>query len=783
MRAIKNLLSVDLGRRTLAFQLRLLALATALPLLLLAMIIFLQMVNQERQSIRQGLLTNARTLAGLVDSEIGTHAAIASTLANSPELQAGNFQEFWQEANKALEFVPGSWLKVTSPDGTTLMATLVPVGTALPILAAQELVARAFATGKIQVSDVLLAATSQRLSILVMVPVYRDGKPIFCITIGVPPDRFLKLLETQYSQDYVVAIADRQGKFVARIPEHTERLGTQIAPGWRKAIAEAREGWSQNVSVEGNWILTGYAPTSHGWTVGVAQLEAELDQPVRQLLWSIAIVASVLLLSSLGLAWWLSSRAGRNMAALAEAARAIGQGTQALPQQPSFLEAHIIAESLATASKELHQRGEDLERINNQLETQVSERTSDLVAEMRRREEIEGTLRQSQKMDAIGQLTGGIAHDFNNMLTIVIGNIDTLQRRLRNADPEISAPLLKPAEAAMKGARNAAKLTHRLLAFARQQPLAAKPVDVRTLVSDMADMMTRMAGETVKIETVSGAGLWPALADENQLENALLNLVVNARDAMPNGGQITVETSNAYLDESYVAQVGDIKAGQYVMLSVSDTGTGIPPDKIHKVFEPFFTSKPPGQGTGLGLAMIHGFVKQSGGHIRIYSEVNEGTTVKIYLPRMPAADTPPVERSERKQPVARALAGETILLVEDDDGVRDYAVEVLRDAGYQVIALADGKSALAALSETERVDILFTDVVLGGDLNGRQLAEEFSKKFPGVPVLFTTGYTRNAIVHHGRLDAGVNLLNKPYTSQQLGDKLRQLINSSRPDLD
>ncbi len=783
MRAIKNLLSVDLGRRTLAFQLRLLALATALPLLLLAMIIFLQMVNQERQSIRQGLLTNARTLAGLVDSEIGTHAAIASTLANSPELQAGNFQEFWQEANKALEFVPGSWLNVTSPDGTTLMATLVPVGTALPILAAQDLVARAFATGKIQVSDVLLAATSQRLSILVMVPVYRDGKPIFCITIGVPPDRFLKLLETQYSEGYVVAIADRQGKFVARIPEHTERLGTLIAPGWRKAIAEAREGWSQNVSVEGNWILTGYAPTSHGWTVGVAQLEAELDQPVRQLLWSIAIVASVLLLSSLGLAWWLSSRAGRNMAALAEAARAIGQGTQALPQQPSFLEAHIIAESLATASKELHQRGEDLERINNQLETQVSERTSDLVAEMRRREEIEGTLRQSQKMDAIGQLTGGIAHDFNNMLTIVIGNIDTLQRRLRNADPEISAPLLKPAEAAMKGARNAAKLTHRLLAFARQQPLAAKPVDVRTLVSDMADMMTRMAGETVKIETVSGAGLWPALADENQLENALLNLVVNARDAMPNGGQITVETSNAYLDESYVAQVGDIKAGQYVMLSVSDTGTGIPPDKIHKVFEPFFTSKPPGQGTGLGLAMIHGFVKQSGGHIRIYSEVNEGTTVKIYLPRMPAADTPPVERSERKQPVARALAGETILLVEDDDGVRDYAVEVLRDAGYQVIALADGKSALAALSETERVDILFTDVVLGGDLNGRQLAEEFSKKFPGVPVLFTTGYTRNAIVHHGRLDAGVNLLNKPYTSQQLGDKLRQLINSSRPDLD
>jgi CheY-like chemotaxis protein/anti-sigma regulatory factor (Ser/Thr protein kinase) len=268
------------------------------------------------------------------------------------------------------------------------------------------------------------------------------------------------------------------------------------------------------------------------------------------------------------------------------------------------------------------------------------------------------------------------------------------------------------------------------------------------------------------------------LADENQLENALLNLVVNARDAMPNGGQITIETSNSYLDDVYVEHLGDIKAGQYVMLSVSDTGTGIPADKIDKIFEPFFTTKPAGQGTGLGLAMIHGFVKQSGGHIRIYSEQGQGTTVKIYLPRMQTAELPSPETTERKRHLPQAVAGETVLLVEDDEGVREYAVGILQDAGYNVVPVGDGQTALRVLSEPERVDVLFTDVVLGGELNGRQVAEEAKKIRPSLPVLFTTGYTRNAIVHHGRLDAGVNLLNKPYTSHELTDSVRRLIDRS-----
>lgn len=780
MQKLIDRITTELGARTLSFQLGLLALATAIPLLVLAFLMVLQMVNQDRASIRQGLSTSARTLAGLVDNEIKVHAAIASTLATSPFVLTQNLPEFWLEAKKALKFVPGSWINVASPDGIIRMSTLVELGKPLPPHAAPELIERAFKTGRYQVSNLLLGASSRKLTILIIVPVFHDGKPLYCISIAVPPESFLGLLSKNFSNAYIAAIIDQNHKFVARTPEHAERLGTLAAPGWREFIAKSPEGWSENVSVEGNWILTGYVPTANGWTVGVAQLETELNKQINRILWSLALVGSLLLLSSLALAWWLAVRSGRSMSSLANAAQAVGEGTplQPLPRAP-FLEAQIIADSLGTASQELRKRGEELARINSQLESEVAERTSDLVSEMRRREEIEGTLRQTQKMEAIGQLTGGIAHDFNNMLTIVIGNLDTLQRRLRSVEPEVATPLSKPVESAMKGARNAAKLTHRLLAFARQQPLAPKPLDIRTLVAGMSDMLTRMAGESVKIETVSGAGLWPVLVDENQLENALLNLVVNSRDAMPNGGQITIETSNAYLDDSYVAYAGDIKAGQYVMLSVSDIGSGIPADKIEKLFEPFFTTKPAGQGTGLGLAMIHGFVKQSGGHIRIYSEVGQGTTVKIYLPRMQSVDLPASEMTERKRQLPRAVDGETILLVEDDDGVRDYAVEVLQEAGYKVVAVGEGRAALRALEKLDRVDLLFTDVVLGGDLNGRQVAEEANKLRPNLLVLFTTGYTRNAIVHHGRLDAGVHLLNKPYTNHDLTESVRGLIDRSK----
>jgi len=412
-------------------------------------------------------------------------------------------------------------------------------------------------------------------------------------------------------------------------------------------------------------------------------------------------------------------------------------------------------------------------------------RTAELEAEAKLRRETEDTLRQSQKMEAIGQLTGGMAHDFNNLLTIIIGNLDTVRRRLASATAaqsaeHLAATLAKPVDLAIQGSRSAAQLTHRLLAYSRRQALEPTNLDLNRLVTSMSDLLHRTLGETIEVETVLAGGLWPTFADANQVENVLLNLVVNARDAMPEGGKLTIETANTYLDETYARRFVDVSPGQYVMLSVTDTGTGIPPNILDRVFEPFFTTKGTGVGSGLGLAMVHGFVKQSHGHVRIYSEVGQGTTVKVYLPRsLEAIDVPanPAGTETAASPLPRARPNETLLVVEDNDGVREYAVSVLEDLGYRVIEAADVESALSAIANGPPIDLLFTDVVLPGKQSGRDLAEILKKRFPGLPVLFTTGYTRNAIVHNGRLDAKVHLLNKPYTQQELARKLRELLDA------
>jgi len=411
--------------------------------------------------------------------------------------------------------------------------------------------------------------------------------------------------------------------------------------------------------------------------------------------------------------------------------------------------------------------------------------------EIQRRQQAEATLVQVQKLEAVGQLTGSIAHDFNNLLTIVLGNLETLKRRIAAASPEESAQhfgaaLQHPVEMATQAGQKGAQLVRQLLAYARQQPLAPAPVDLNRLVSGVSDLLQRTLGETVNMQVVLAGGLWPTFADANQIEAALLNLVFNARDAMQSGGCLTIETGNAYLDDAYVARFGDVQAGQYVLLSVTDTGTGIPTAVLHHVFEPFFTTKPAGKGTGLGLAMVHGFVKQSRGHVRIYSEAGKGTTVKIYLPRLlqiaPVPATPAPLRSVAERSPPGAKSEETVLLVEDDEGVRQYAGAALRQLGYRVLEASDGPTALGLLNRHSgmRIDILFTDVVLPGGMNGSALAAEMMRRRPGLAVLYTTGYTRNAIVHNGILDPNVQLITKPYTQLELARKVRGLLNQASP---
>ena len=402
-----------------------------------------------------------------------------------------------------------------------------------------------------------------------------------------------------------------------------------------------------------------------------------------------------------------------------------------------------------------------------------------LQTEMAERGQVEAQLRQSQKMEAVGRLTGGVAHDFNNLLTVVKGSLDLLKRRMENAD----ARQTRLIDAAIEGADRAAALTHRLLAFSRQQPLAPERIDANRLVAGMSDLLRRTLGEGVAVETVLAGGLWPTLADPNQLENALLNLAVNARDAMPDGGKLTIETANAHLDEAYAASRAEIQPGQYVALSVSDTGTGMPPEVMAKAFDPFFTTKPVGKGTGLGLSQVYGFARQSDGHAAIYSEPGEGTTIRLYLPRFRATGANPAAGIDPPPPAAipPRARGETILVVEDERIVREVSAAALRDAGYKVIEAAEAAEGLDLLKAHPEVALLFTDVVLTGPMNGRHLADAAAALRPGLPVLFTTGYTRNAIIHHGRLDEGVNFLGKPFTAGTLAAKVGALLAAARAD--
>jgi PAS domain S-box-containing protein len=386
-------------------------------------------------------------------------------------------------------------------------------------------------------------------------------------------------------------------------------------------------------------------------------------------------------------------------------------------------------------------------------------------------------LAASQKMDAVGQLSGGIAHDFNNLMMIVLGNVENAQRHAKAigaANPNLDRALAN----AMRGAQRASALTSRLLAFSRRQPLDPKPIEVNKFLGGAVDFLQRSLGETIEIEAVGSAGLWQIEADPNHLESALVNLAINARDAMPDGGKVTLEAHNIFADKEYCRLNPELTPGQYVVICVTDNGTGMPPDVLNRAFEPFFTTKEPGQGTGLGLSQVYGFVKQSGGHIKIYSEMDQGTTIKIYLPRYRSLLPEDVEDAEPDTP-SPGVHGETILLVEDDQELRTYLAEVLRGLGYRVLIAGDAKAALSVLErDAVRVDLLLTDVVMPGT-NGRDLGRRALDLRPGLRVLYMTGYSRNAVVHQGRLEPGVDLLQKPVSQAILAARIRDMLDQAQ----
>lgn len=402
---------------------------------------------------------------------------------------------------------------------------------------------------------------------------------------------------------------------------------------------------------------------------------------------------------------------------------------------------------------------EQLRQLNESLEARVE-------AEIAERHQAERALQQAQKMEAIGQLTGGVAHDFNNLLQVVAGNLQLLAKDV-SGDERAERRLAN----ALAGVNRGAKLASQLLAFGRRQALEPRVINIGRFISGMDDLLRRSLGEAVEVEVITSGGLWNTYADPTQVENALLNLAINARDAMSGSGKLTIEMGNAALDQEYARNHQEVLPGQYVMLAVTDTGTGMSPAILDKVFEPFFSTKPEGKGTGLGLSMVYGFVKQSGGHVKIYSEVDQGTTVRIYLPRSVADEDREV--SVHNGPVVGGT--ETVLVVEDDEEVRSIVVETLSDLGYSVLTAKDAQAGLNVIESGVPIDVIFTDVVMPGPLKSSEMARRAKERLPGVAVLFTSGYTENSIVHGGRLDAGVELLSKPYTREALARRLRHVI--------
>jgi signal transduction histidine kinase len=416
------------------------------------------------------------------------------------------------------------------------------------------------------------------------------------------------------------------------------------------------------------------------------------------------------------------------------------------------------------------QAAERLEALVAERTQELEKANADLKSQMAERERVEASLRQSQKMEAVGQLTGGLAHDFNNLLTGISGGLEMTKARLSQGKPDSVDRYITAAQGAVK---RAAALTHRLLAFSRRQTLEPKPTNINRLIAGMEELIRRSVGPAIHIEVVGAGGLWATLVDPNQLENALLNLCLNARDAMPEGGRLTIETANRWLDER-AARDRDIAPGQYVSLCVTDTGTGMAPDVAAHAFDPFFTTKPLGQGTGLGLSMIYGFARQSGGQICIYSEVSKGTTMCLYLPRH--HDDPNSDDATTLPKASESRGhGEVVLVIDDEPSIRMLITDVLSDTGYSVLEASDGPAGIRILQSAARIDLLITDVGLPGGMNGRQVADAARTLRPDLRVLFITGYAENALMGNSHLEKGMHVLAKPFEVERLAIKIRELV--------
>jgi len=787
--------------RRLRWQFLILFLGLLVPTLLFVGILLWRIAASERTRVEQDVQTRAHSLSVAFDREIHGVLTTLQALATSPSLVARDLPAFYAQMREVSR-LQGININLRHSDGTAALTTRAPFGTAAPAPAAlAETDREVLRTGLAVVSNVFLTSvTQQPVFQIVSAPVRISETPTYLLAASLDLGH---LVATTRREDlpsgWIGSLVDRNGIVAVRTEQQSDFVGKLTSSDFRlHTVNDAGRYYGRNRL--GQDVLVGYGRSKlTGWTAAVVVGTELADAPLQRSIMILVGLGLMLGLLIVGIALGVGRRVNQAMRRLGEGATAIGRGNPVGPIATPILEVNLIGAALATAAIELQARTREREAaelalrdLNAELEDRVAARTRELatanlslVGEMQSRETAEGHLRQLQKMEAVGQLTGGIAHDFNNMLAIVIGSLNLIRKRLARGETDIERFI----DVAADGANRAASLTQRLLAFSRQQPLAPEPIDANKLVSGMSEILRRTLGGGIKLETVLAGGLWRTHADVSQLENAILNLAVNARDAMQDtdtdvgGGRLTIETANAHLDEAYARTV-EITPGQYVLVAVTDSGAGMTPEILSKVFDPFFTTKPVGKGTGLGLSQVYGFVRQSNGHARIYSEPGQGTSVKLYLPRFygegEAAGSP-----RDAQIVGELAAGnrcEIVLVVEDEVALRQLSVEALRELGYSVRHAENGAAALRVLDTQPDIALLFTDIVMP-DMNGRRLADEAIRRRPELKVLYTTGFTRNAVVHNGVLDPGTHFLPKPFTLQQLASKVRSVLDHAPGKVD
>lgn len=740
-----------------------------LPPLIFAIIALLNFANSEREEAARELMDSARGVARSIDLEFEVALAALTALKGSALLEQRDFAAF-EHRLRNTELKKGRGFVLIDGRGTPVINT-----TEMSTADLDQIRAEPTAGDQVvEISNVISPRDGGAPFVFIAIPAGIGDTGNWRLGTFLDSRDFADVVrEPGVPGQWIVSIVDRDGTHIRRSHLNDEYAGRPLVPELVRHIADRASGTRQTVSHEGLDLIStvAYAHTS-GWAAAVGLPLAKLEAPLWASLRSLAFIGVALVATALVLAFLVAETLTRAFAALKRSAETLGRGEIVGPTTSVIQEANDVIGAMTDVSHRLAERSAALTALNNSLETQVSERTAEVLQQMAIREEKERQLRQLYKLDAVGKLTGGIAHDFNNMLAVVMSGLNLARRRLDRGDADIRRFI----DGAMRGAENAATLTRQLLAFSRQQALSPESVDCNKLITNTASMLRRILPEHIEIETVLAAGLWRTHVDLAGLENAILNLALNARDAMPKGGRLTVETGNMHLDDAYASQHADVVAGQYVMVALTDTGTGIPADILAEVYEPFFTTKAPGEGTGLGLSQVHGFIKQSNGHIKIYSELDRGTSVKLYLPRENAGASPAHIPARTATHMRKSRSHETVLVVEDDADVRAATVAMLEELEYAVFQADSGAAALQILEADPEIALLMTDVVMPG-MDGRQLADEAQRRWPSLRVLFTTGYTRNAIVHNGVLDADVSMIGKPYTLEALSQKISEVLSS------